>query len=200
MERLRDILSNLRELNEAIRKVGPPETSSGHTSSNRYLLLNNQLRQLQLGLQDAQNLSEQVVTLFHKIFSENSLGNLRVFSLGMQSEDFMDLLGDLSLLQIYLERHIFTEENMEEEKLDLNELGPNVSLSGSGGNTLSQTVPLLPAEPTLQSSGAADYDAASPNDPSLGYSGAKTLPSNINPSAVNPGTRVKNRLLMFFVW
>ena len=95
----------------------------------------------------------------------------------------MDLLGDLALLQIYLERHIFTEENMDEEKLDLNELGPNVSLSDSCGNTLSLTVPLSSAEQTLQSSGAADSDAVPPNEPSLGSSGVKTLASNINPSA-----------------
>ena len=50
----------------------------------------------------------------------------------------------------------------------MSELGPNVSLSDPCGNTaLSQTVPLLPAEQTLQSSGAADYDVVPPNDPSV---------------------------------
>ena len=146
MERLRDILTILRLISVTIRKVSPPETSSGHTSSNRHMFLNYHLRQIQLGLQEIQNLQESVVTRFHKIFSKNSLGNLRVFSLGMQSEDSMFLLSDLALLQIYLERHICTEENMDEEQLDLNELGPNVSLFDSCGNTLSQTVPLSSAE------------------------------------------------------
>ena len=72
---------------------------------------------------------------------------------------------------------------MYEEQLDLNELGPNVSLSDSCGNTLSQTVPLSSAEQTLQSSGAADSDAVPPNDPFLGSSGVKTLASTINPSS-----------------
>ena len=62
----------------------------------------------------------------------------------------MALRDDLALLQIYLEQHIFTEENMDEEQLDLNELGPNISPSDSCGNTLSQTVSLSSAEQTLQ--------------------------------------------------
>ena len=62
---------------------------------------------------------------------ENSLGNLKVFSLGMQSGDFMTLQNVLSVLQFYLEQHIFTEENMDEEQFGLNELGPDGSPSES---------------------------------------------------------------------
>ena len=52
------------------------------------------------------------------------------------------------------------------------------------GSDVADFVSIYPsADEDLYSSSSANYDAAPPNDPSLGSSGVKTLASNINPSA-----------------
>lgn len=116
MEKFNEVHKSLSAINDEIRKVCPPESFSGQTSSESYQVFNQQLLQLKLSFEALQNLPESVVTQFNKVFSESSLGNLRSFYLEMPSEEFMTLQNDLTTLQLTLKHHIIHEENTEKDK------------------------------------------------------------------------------------
>ena len=119
MEKLNKVHKSLTAMNDDIRRVGPPETFSGQTSSDKYQVFNQQLLQIKLSLETLQNLPEYVVTQFNKVFSETSLGNLRSFKPEMPSEEFMTLQNDLVALQFTL-THLLHWENpgMDRSTLD----------------------------------------------------------------------------------
>ena len=64
MEKLKKVHKSLTAMNDDIRRVGPPETFSGQTSSDKYQVFNQQLLQIKLSLETLQNLPEYVVTQF----------------------------------------------------------------------------------------------------------------------------------------
>ena len=90
MEILRRVYDDLCSFNDYIRAECPQETFLGHASSDLESTLNSKLRQIQLSLEDVKILPEPVVveTQFNKIFSENSLDDLRVFSLRTVCQSF----------------------------------------------------------------------------------------------------------------